>query len=178
MAKDIFQTEVNLGKGWKLDGAIINFGKAKDGTDLNAMLLATSLTVNYNRGTEQINPINSTRRYILASDPQGTIQIGAVIGPSASISKFITQFGDVCKVDENIIEIQPSGTQTCDHSAGGADVAQESNFKSEKWIASGALITGLNMSISKTAGGNMVVANLGLSFMKLEMKPNATKTAN
>lgn len=159
MANDIFQTNINIGKGWKLDGAIINFGEQ------NRNILATSLTVNYNRGTEQINPINQNKRYTVASDPTGTIQIGAVVGPSVSVSAFVGQFGDVCKLDENQITISPSGEQNC---PAGDD--PESTFVSEDWIASGCLITGLSMTVQKTAGGNMVIAGMTISFLKLELK--------
>jgi hypothetical protein len=173
---DIFQTNINIGKGWKLDGAILNFGikaaaaagagaGAAPAIDYNGMLLATSLSMQYNRGTEQINPINQNKRYTVASDPTGTIQIGAVVGPSADIATFVKQFGDVCKLAENNIIITPTGTQKCGAAAG---VGQ---FKAgEQWIASGALITGISMSIQKTAGGNMVIAGLTISFLKLEIK--------
>lgn len=151
--QDIFKSNVRIGDGWKLDGAIINFGP-----DNNDKLLATSLTIDYSRQTQQINPINEDARYVIASDPTGTIQIGAVVGPSKKLSEFIGQFGDICKLKENEITISPTGQETCDN-----------DWAAEDWKASGCLITGLRMSIEKTAGGNMVIANMNISFLKLEL---------
>jgi hypothetical protein len=157
MGMDVFQSNVVIGDGWKLEGAIIDFG-----SEMNKNLLATGLTLNYQRSTQQINPINSEARYVIASDPQGTLKIDAVIGPSADIAGFIETFGDICNVGkekDNQISVTPTGTQSCGDT-----------FKQGKaWKCSGCLITGLSMNIQKTAGGNMVIAGITLSFLKLEI---------
>lgn len=169
---DVYNTNVNMGEGWKLDGAIIQFGKAPaEGeaentaaqSGLNGNIVATSLTMNYQRSTEQINPINSTKRYVIASDAQGTLQIGAVVGPSSDMKLFIKTFGDVCNIgnteNPNMITIRSTGTQKC----------PGKQFTSKTWICKGCLITNVNLNIQKTQGGNMVMSNISMSFLSLEI---------
>ena len=160
MGNDIFQSNVNIGSGWKLGGAVLNFGTE------NANLLATSLDLNYTRQTQNIDPINDSARYVIASDPQGTLRVGAIVGPSKKISTFITTFGNLCSLKANKLIISPSGTQSC----------PDDGWSAETWECDGCLITGLGMNIQKTNGGNLVIANITLSFMTLELKKGAAKT--
>lgn len=162
MANDIFDSNVTIGNGWKLEGAIIDFGEH------NKDLLATSLQIQYNRQTEQINPINDDARYIIASDPQGTAQIGAVVGPSADIAGFIKDFGNVCNIAGSQLIIKPTGTQVC----------TGTTFSAKSWTCSGCLITGVSLNIQKTNGGNMVIANLTMSFLKLEIGDGDTDSTS
>jgi len=165
MSIDIFQSNVKIGEGWKLDGAVIEFGMASDkdaktGEALNDQILATSITIDYTRQTQQINPINQDTRYVVASDPSGTVRIGMVVGPSKKISNFVKQFGNVCNLAKNKITITPQGTQKCEDNGWP---------KAEKWHLTGCLMTGMSMSIEKTAGNNMVMGGITMSFLLLEL---------
>lgn len=161
---DVFNSNVNIGEGWKLDGAIIGFGPAptaEGGGPVNENIVATSLTMSYQRSTQQINPINSNKRYVIASDPQGTLQIGAVVGPSANLKTFIQKFGDVCNIgkEDNLLTIKSTGNQVC----------PGQTFTGKTWLCKGCLITNVGLNIQKTAGGNMVMSNIAMSFLSLEI---------
>ena len=152
MATDIFGNVTQVGGAWKLDGAVLTIEGGQD-------LVARSIAITYQRAIEQINPINQDKKYLIAGDARGTIQLSAVIGPSTGIKAFIDKYADICEIGTNVLTIKPSGAEDC-----------EGNANPVEFICEGAVMTGVGLNVDKTAGGNLVLLSVTMEFLSLQMK--------
>jgi len=155
MATDIYQSQIGEPTAWKIDGALINFD------DNNADLLATSLSIQYNRGLSTQFPINSNRRIIIATTPQGQATIGSIIGPIGDLKSFLDRYGDVCQVNTNTMTLRPAGINPCE---------DDPNFQNLKFTLSGCLLAGINVTVNNDNGMGLVTSQLSLSFVGLQIE--------
>ena len=143
--KDIYGNTVEIGDAWQLDGAVLEI---EDG----APLVVTSAVINYARAVGKFTPLNSSKRIIVTGEASGTLQLGAVIGPSRDIKDFITRYATACNVKKNTITIKPGGIETCD-----------SDLSPVAFVCKGLLISALSVSVSQV-GSAMTVVNAGMSM--------------
>lgn len=142
---DIYGNNVEIGDAWQLDGAVLEI---EDGADL----VVTSAVINYARAVSKFTPLNSGKRYIVTGEANGTLQLGAIIGPSKGIKDFITRYATACNVKRNTITIKPAGLETC-----------ESDEQPIAFVCKGLLISALSVSVSQV-GSAMTVVNAGMSM--------------
>jgi hypothetical protein len=105
-----------------------------------------------------IFPINQDKRYLIAGLPLGTVQMASVIGPSTGIKAFLDRYSDICQIGKNVLTIKPAGTKSCT----GNNVVE--------FICAGCIINGINMTVDKTAGANVVLLTVSMDFLSLTVK--------
>lgn len=149
--KDLFGTEVWAGSAWQIQGAVLEIAEADN-------LVITSANIQYNRSVQQFNPINKARRYLVTGQPSGTVSLGNIIGPEKGLKTFIQNFSDVCKINENIIKIKPSGTKAC------------TSNTNTVFTLHGCLISTMGFQVQQGANGiSFVSGGLSMSFFYLDM---------
>lgn len=155
MAKDIFNHEVKIGGAWKIDDAILTIAGGEN-------LLAVGCNINYSRLSAHYAPINQDKRYLMAGPGEGTISIDSIVGPTAALKTFLDTYGDVCSVagDSNAISIKPAGVSACD----------ETTNQRMEFIATGALLSNLALSVQNSGGLSMVTSQLMLKILCLQIK--------
>ncbi len=150
---DVFGTDTQVGDAWQLDGAVLEI---EDGAEL----VVTSAAINYVRQVTKFTALNSKRRYLVTGEADGTLQLGAVIGPSKSIKTFIERYARACDVKKNTITVKPAGIEAC-----------EGSNQPVEFICKGILLNALNVSVQQV-GSSMTVVNAGMSFNFLQLQVN------
>ena len=153
MAKDIYDVTLGNPVAWKLDGLLINFG------DKNKDLLATSCNLSYQRSLSNHFPINTDQRIIVSGTPQGTLQIGSIVGPVGDLKAFLDRFGDVCQVNTNTMSIRPGGIKPC---------KGEGRGKLLKFTLSGCLINSFGLTVENSNGMGIVNSSISMQFTGLQ----------
>lgn len=153
MAQDVFKVQIGEPVAWKLDGLLINFG------DSNEDLVATGCDLTYARNLSPTFPINTNKRVIVASIPQGTLRIGSIVGPIGDLQAFLGRYGDVCQIGSNTMSVRPGGIKPCDGST---------DFKNLKFTLTGCLITSFGLVVENRDGLGMVNSTINMSFIGLQ----------
>jgi len=114
MATDIFSREVALGGVFSADGAVLSFDQ------LEAGLLAQSVTWQYQQNITRLYEISSSDVYLVAGRTQGQASVARVMGPTALAEAFYETYGDVCNADTNTLTF--SAQTDCSGDTGGDTV--------------------------------------------------------
>jgi len=152
MAKDVYGIDTEIGGAWQLEGAVI---KVENGDEL----VITSVSIQYNRAVTKFSPLNQKKRYLATGEADGVVTLGAVIGPSKDIRKFLTQYADACNVTKNTLTVEPTGITPCP-----GDTNTPLAF-----ICNGVLLNSLGVSVAQQGGG-VTVVNAGMSFSFISMQ--------
>ena len=115
---------------------------------------------NYQRGVSFMLPLNMDKKILIAGEPQGTLQLDIIIGPSKGVAAFLARYADVCALSaqDNTIVITPTGGCDDMNTTAGA-----------KWTFTGCLIANLQGKISRTEQGNIVVPSISMIFSDMGM---------
>ena len=151
MAKDAYGVEGKQLEAWQLDGVVVSLSNAED-------LTIQSVSLNYPRGMIKIQPINRNKKLIIVGASEGTLQLGAIIGPSNSIKTFLERYADVCRVAENVLTLRPGGVQNC------AGISSSLEF-----VCNNCLLNVINISVSQQGSMALVAAGLSMSFESLKI---------
>jgi hypothetical protein len=150
---DVYGNDVQIGDSWQLDGAVLEI---EDGAEL----VVTSAVINYVRNVTKFSPLNSKKRYLVTGEADGTLQLGAIVGPSKDIKVFLDRYARACNVRKNTITVKPAGIEACEDS--GEPVS---------FICRGLLLNALNVSVQQV-GSSMTVVNAGMSMNFLSLAVN------
>jgi len=150
---DVYGNDVQIGDSWQLDGAVLEI---EDGAEL----VVTSAVINYVRNVIKYSPLNSKKRYLVTGEADGTLQMGAIVGPSKDIKVFLDRYARACNVRKNTITIKPAGIEVCDDSE-----------EPVSFICRGLLLNALNVSVQQV-GSSMTVVNAGMSMNFLSLAVN------
>jgi hypothetical protein len=153
MAADVFGTDTQLGGAWQLDGAVLEI---EDGGNL----VVTSAAINYVRQVTKFTALNSKKRYLVTGEADGTLQLGAIIGPSKDIKVFIERYSRECDAKRNTITVKPAGIEAC-----------EDENQPVEFICKGILMNALNVSVQQV-GSSMTVVNAGMGFNFVQLQVN------
>lgn len=141
-------------KGYRLGQTILTVGS-------NAYkLVAQQFQFTYQQQVDIITPVNADQRILIAGQPQGQASISILIGPSENVKSFLTEFSDVCQLSDaskNYITLEP--TNSCN------DVKDERT----KFTLGGCLINSISGTITRTGGGNVVISQIGMTFLRLSI---------
>ena len=121
-----------------------------------AKLVCASAQFTYRRDVNYIQPLNLDEMILVAGTPQGSLTLGTVIGPSQGIKDFLRIYSNTCSPTNNSISI--SGANACGQ--GGSDSDSRFTF-------SGLVINGMQGGVSRTEGGNILMASIELSFVSM-----------
>ena len=156
MSKDIYGHEARVAEAWVLDGVVVQLKDAED-------IVITSVGVNYPRQISKFSPLNQSKRIMIAGEGNGTLSLGAIVGPTSSLKQFISTYGDICKVQENQpITMSPGKIRDCD----GNSVSERLEF-----VCSGCILQGINIAIQKLSQDVAVLqTGMSMAFNSLEIK--------
>lgn len=139
---DIFgKNEQVYGGGFSSDLGIIEAGATLSG------LMMQSLQITYQRPITKIYDLGvfleATRVYYVEGRPNGSIQIGRIVGFGYSMGAFYTTYGNACKAKENTLTIK-LGSSICGFS-GDKTSGAVSGIKSVAMSA--CVLTSVGMSV-------------------------------
>jgi hypothetical protein len=149
---DIYGIDTEIGGAWQIEGAVL---KVENGEDL----IITQANLSYARGVSKFSPLNQRKRYLATGEANGTVALGAVIGPSKNIREFIEQYSDVCNITSNVLTIEPAGITPC---------PGETNVPL-KFICQGVLLNNISVSVNQI-GGSLTIVSAGMSFSFISMQ--------
>lgn len=154
--KDVYGHETRVAEAWVLDGVVVQLRDAED-------IVITTVTINYPRQITKFAPLNQAKRIMISGEGNGTMQLGAIIGPTSSVKQFIQTYGDICRVAENQpITLSPGKVRDCE----GAEVAERLEF-----VCSGCILQGINVAVQKLSQDVAVLqAGMSLAFNSLQIK--------
>ena len=148
----VFQgTQQKLNGVIRAEDVLLEFPGAVGGSD-GALVQQAQLTCE--RTVNMIYEIGSSKVYYVGDRRRGTAQFSRVVGGSASFQKMIAQFGDICKADQNDINMKVGAT-SCGSTKGTMNY---------KMIS--ATLNSLGASV--TAQEIVVTESMGFMFVDLE----------
>ena len=141
-------------KGYRLGQVVLTIGNS------SSKLVAQQFQFTYQQQVDIVSPVNANQRILIAGEPQGQAQISILIGPSEGVKSFLEDFSDVCKLSDaskNYITLSPKNNCT--------------NTKNENvtYTLGGGLLTSLSGQISRTQGGNVVISQIGMTYLRLSV---------
>lgn len=145
--KDIFNTNIQFGGSWVLDGGVLTLSDGED-------LIVNSVGINYTRPVTKLMPLNTPKQYLVAGRGSGTISLGMVVGPNNAVQSFLKNYSDPCQLSTNTLTITAT-PKVCE----GAGAVQRPSMG---FIASFCLINSLTASIQS---GDIAVLSAGLSMI-------------
>ena len=145
--KDIFNTNVQYGGSWVLDGGVLTLSSGED-------LIVNSVAINYARPVSKIMPLNTPKQFMIAGRGGGTINLGMIVGPNDAIQKFLAQYVDPCQLERNTLTICAT-PKTCV----GTTAVQKVSMG---FIANYCLIQSLTASVT---AGDIAILSAGLALV-------------
>ena len=96
---DVYGRNLEFGGSFSADGALLTFPGALGGENL----LVIQAEWSYPQQVQILHSLSSAKGYIFAAPNSegGTLRIGRIVGPQASISSFFTTFGNVCSLNNS-----------------------------------------------------------------------------
>lgn len=157
--KDIYNTTVEFGGSWVLDGAVISLDNGNE-------LIVNRADLQYGRPVNRILPLNTSKQYIIAGRGQGQITLGIIVGPYKAITDFIKKYADACAIDTNTITLSAMGHQ-CE--SGNATTSSQQRIE---FVGHYCLLQNISASVQ---AGELAIVSAGLVMMigGLEMKTGA-----
>ena len=141
-------------KGYRLGQTILTIGSS------NYRLVAQQFQFTYQQQVDIVSPVNADQRILVAGEPQGQATISILIGPSENVKAFLQDFSDVCQLSDaskNYITLEPKNNCT------------NVNNENVRYTLGGCLINSISGQISRTGGGNVVISQIGMTFLRLSV---------
>lgn len=86
-------------------GGVFTADNAKVVFKGNLAVLVQSLQFNYSQQITRLYDVTSPTIYYVGGRTTGRLSISRIIGPTASVTAFYTQYGNVCKAAQNLISL-------------------------------------------------------------------------
>jgi hypothetical protein len=147
MGKDIFNTDIEYGSSWKMDGPVLTVGGGKDTYEL----VVSQISLQYGRPVQRYIPLNSNKITMMTGRGSGTANLGIIVGPKDALSRFIKDFSDACKTEDNILTIAPTDPQFCKDKA------------VSKFVCNYCLLN--NITVQASTGNDLAVVSGGLAMV-------------
>jgi hypothetical protein len=155
---DIFKATRVVGDAWRIDGAVLTFGGDEDSAQ-NKQLIATGANLTYQRSLTPIMPINSSKTYMIAGQPMGSLTIASLVGPQTDLKAFMAEYADVCNLGKKTVMLKPAGLRGCESADTGKDFTL---------YLSGVLLSSLGVQVQEMGQGNLAVAaNITMTVLKV-----------
>lgn len=147
---DIFSRNVsNLGGVFTADRAKLTL-KGQLG------VLVQRLSFTYAQTITRLYEVGGVNIYYVGGRTQGQLGVDRVVGPAGSVTSLYTQYGNVCKAKQNVINLSLQETD-CSASAGG----KASNFDMKNCVIT-------TVSIGVAAQDMIISENTTMIFSSLE----------
>lgn len=95
---DIFGRDAVVGEPFSADDTELIFNGAGAQT-----MIVQQLSIAYQQAVTRLWEIGSAKQYFVAGHQQGNANMARVVGPKPVAGLFMTQYGDVCNIQENQI---------------------------------------------------------------------------
>jgi hypothetical protein len=159
---DIFQSAVpQMGSAFSVEETMLKFsGSAVKDPTLGG--LVQGMTVSYTRAIQRIFDLSGAMRktaFYVVGRAEGSLGIQRFAAPAPLTSSFLVQFGDICEVDNNHIEVAITPGYVDRPSCRNASTDASFRF-------SFALMNSLNMSVATQAIA--LTEGVGMMFASLE----------
>lgn len=176
-AVDVFNRQVStFGGSFSADDAIIVFPNiiatdvttgAQTQTQANVPLLLQDFSVNYQQSTSMLYDLTTSNVYFVRGRAAGQGSMNQILGPARLSMAFLRTYGNVCRVDKNMMNIKMRAG--CD-SVG--DAAQYAKSYDQSIICGMSLVDRLSFS---GAAQNMLISQaVGFTFAYMsEQSPGA-----
>lgn len=154
---DLFgRRPLQFGGAFAADAASINFSTGDPTFGSGVGLVTQSLQIAYQQPVTRLYEVGSQYTYYIAGRPQGTINMGRVLGPGIVASAFYRAFGNVCLANKNHLTMDVgTGCDPC--------VTTEAQMY---LLANNVLLQSVGMSVS--AQDMIINESLSLMFTSLE----------
>ena len=142
-------------KGYRLGQVVLTVG-----SNSKCKLVAQQFQFTYQQQVDIVSPVNADQRILIAGEPQGQATISILIGPSEGVKAFLEEFSDVCTLSDatkNYITLEPKNS------------CAKTKDESVKYTLGGCLINSISGQISRTGGGNVVISQIGMTFLRLSV---------
>ena len=156
---DIFNRNIGtIGDAFSADSLVFNFNTG-EGEGEQIGLIVQNISVQYTQPVNKMYDLaDNQHAYYVAGRPQGVCQMAKILGKSAAVQKFYTQFGDVCNAKDTNISF--TNSYGCDSEGGGG--VSGASFK----IISPVISTfGMSVSVDDA----IITENTALTFHSLEI---------
>jgi hypothetical protein len=158
---DIFNRSIGKVAGaFSADDAILTFNGVR-GLASDIPLLVQNLSVAYQQPVTMLFDMSSNDVVWTRGRATGQGSIGQIYGPAKLQNTFLELYGDVCRVDQNLIEFTISGNCRTTGSA-----AANANFLASNKLACHYVVIS-NLGISGTAQDMLFSQNIGYMFKAL-----------
>lgn len=101
---DIFSREATIGEPFSADDTEFLFVGGEAQT-----MIVQSLAVNYRQNITRLWEIGSDKQYFVSGHQEGDATMARVVGPKPIASAFMSQYGNVCNIQENHITFVVKG---------------------------------------------------------------------
>jgi len=149
---DIFGREVELGGGFKADGAKITFA----GKNCEEGLLIQNISIQYQQQVNRLYEVGCPQVYLIAGRTQGTISMARIIGPKGIMKDFYLEYGDPCNTKTLTIDLKPG-------------MCKEEGAANSSVTANKVIITSIGLSVA--ANDMLINEQMELMFVTLENGP-------
>lgn len=120
-------------------------------------LVCAACQFQFGRKITMVSPLNLTKRILTASEPQGSLVISFLVGPSKGISSFLSKYADECSVKNTGNNILITPAEECD------------GVTKTRWTFMGNLLEGIQGTINRTEQGNLVIPSVSMFFTDFHM---------
>jgi len=144
---DVFGRNVELGTGFKADGAKIKFA----GKECADGLLIQNISIQYQQQVNRLYEVGCPQVYLIAGRTQGTISMARVIGPKGIMVDFYEEYGNPCNDRDLEIDLSPG---MCEKASNSAITAKK------------AIITSIGISVA--ANDMLINEQMQWMFVTLE----------
>lgn len=152
---DIFGKQLNFGRVFQVDEALLTFAGAGEGFNTGALVQGVSFT--YGRPVQKIGDLGSSDIHFIVGRPEGQLTINKLATADIRQMDFLREMADICKVKGRNIEIIPTTGEVC----------EDGNRNTGKLIFSHCLLQGIGGQFnteSLAMASSISIAFLGLSI--------------
>ena len=121
-----------------------------------ADLVCASAQFTYKRAVTQLLPVNLFKKLLIAGEPEGSLILTVVVGPSQGFAAFLERYADPDNINNqsNTVLLTPG-------EAGAA--------KTARWVYRGCLLVGIGGGVNRTTSGNVMIPQIELMFCDMGM---------
>lgn len=171
MGTDIYNSRLSFGGAFSLDEATLTFS-GLPGSDGGLGFLIQSVGIQYARPVQRIFELGPRKTtYYVVGRAEGRMAINRLAAPAPVNTAFLTQFADVCNVQNNTFSIDARPSTRC--STGLINVAntQDARYKFHYCIVD-------NVSFQMSVQAIALTENLSLMFAAMELDDSSTGSIN
>ena len=148
------RSNLNYAGSFPVDGARVSFS-GTDGNLLGVGLLTQNLSVNYSQPITILFEIGTNNAYAVSGRPRGGGSMARILGPRQMMAGFYTQYGNVCNMASNILNLEAQAPSCGTVSAGNAFTLGMNN----------CVLTSVGVSI--TSENALLSENVSLMFLTM-----------